>query len=286
MKSVAILGAGKLGTVLGRALSQSGFRVEAVSCRRLVSAQESAALIGKSTLAFSDNLEASYRGKWIALTPPDDEIAAVVKELSPLDLRGRLVFHCSGILTADVLAPLEKKGALTASAHPVQTFASRRDGPELFRGIHITLEGEDKARSRLKEMANKIGGNPLEIHKEDKPVYHAACSLSSNLLIALLQTASDLIKPLEIKKEKKYQILLPLVRQTLNNIEEKGLLESLTGPVIRGDLQTVKIHLAALRKNPPAYRLYRNLAGRVLEAAAREIPPDKYQILMSWLADK
>lgn len=285
MKSAAILGGGKLGTCLGRALSSVGHPVNAVSCLHLESARKSAALIGDSVRPFTDNPRAASLGKWIFLTAPDDEIIPMVKELSPLNLKNKLVCHCSGILSAEVLNPLKKQGAHTASLHPVQTFSSRECEPDIFRNIYFTLEGEDRACSKLKDMVKKWGGVPLTIQKDQKPGYHAACSLSSNLMIALVHTAAGIIKPLGIKKEKEYQILLPLIRQTLSNIEEKGLQESLTGPVVRGDLQTVKTHLAALRKVPQAYHLYRNLAGRALETAAEKIPPDKYQILKDWLED-
>lgn len=286
MKTVSILGAGKLGTTLGRVLADAGYCVKAVSCRSIASAQKSASLIKGHPQAFSDNLKAAASGRWIVLTPPDDQINVLASELSALNLKNRLVFHCSGLLSADVLAPLGNKGALTASLHPIQTFSSREGGKELFKGTYFAVEGENKACGKLKELVKKLGGIPLDLQKEHKPVYHAACSFSSNLLIALLQTASDLLKPLEMKKGNEYEILLPLIRQTIKNIEKNGLPDSLTGPVIRGDLQTVKAHLAALRQNKPAYRIYRNLAGQALETAARNIPGDKYQILKNWLEDK
>jgi predicted short-subunit dehydrogenase-like oxidoreductase (DUF2520 family) len=286
MKTIAILGAGKLGTTLGRALAGAGYSVKAVSCLSLASAQKSASLITGPPKAFSNNQEAAELGQWIVLTPPDDQIKFIAKELSALPLKNRLVFHCSGLLSADILAPLKKKGAMTASIHPIQTFSSREGGGELFKGIYFTLEGEHKACGKLKGLVKKLGGFSLDLPKERKPTYHAACSFSSNLLVALLQAASDLLKPLEIKTGKEYQILLPLIKQTVTNIEQKGLAESLTGPVIRGDLQTVKTHLAALRQNPQAYRLYRNLAGHALETAAQDIPEDKYRILKDWLEDK
>ena len=284
MKIISILGAGKLGTTLGRALVQAGYRVAAVSCRTSASAKKSASLIGESTRAFQDNIQAAAMGQWIALTPPDEQITSIAKDLAGLNLKHRLIFHCSGILSADVLHSLQEKGAWVASLHPVQTFASPAGAPELFHGVYFTLEGERKVCSRLEGMVKKMGGIPIGIKKEQKPIYHAACSLSSNLLIALLQTASDLLSQEEIKNGNR--ILFPLVRQTVSNIEEKGLLASLTGPVVRGDLQTVKIHLAALRKNPRVYKLYRNLAGSILTASSPGISEDKYELLKEWLEDK
>lgn len=286
MKNVAILGAGKLGTTLGRALAETGFLIKAVSCRSSASAEKSAALIPGSPQAFSNNRDAAALGQWIVLTAPDDQIADLAREISALQLKNHLVFHCSGLLSADILSPLQKKGAWTASLHPVQTFTSREGGLQLFKGTYFTLEGEKKACDKLKGIVKKLKGIPIELPKAYKPVYHAACSLSSNLLLALIQTAQDLLKPIELKKGNEYEILLPLIKQTIVNIEQMGLREALTGPVIRGDLHTVKIHLAALRSNKPAYRIYRNLAQQALETAGQKISADKYQILKDWLADK
>ena len=279
MKTVAIIGAGKLGTTLGKALVQAGFPIAFLSCKTLPPAQESQAIIsqGKPT---TDNTKAAGSGQIIFLTVPDDSIESVGKELasSSLGWKGKLVFHCSGLLPAAILDPLRKKGAATGSFHPIQTFAQKNTEPSYFRNTYFGLEGDEEAVSEGWRLAQLIGGRPLLIHAEDKPVCHAAFSIASNFLIVLLDSALTLLKSTGLEERAASQIIFPLIQGSLHNIRQGQARSFLTGPVVRGDEKTIKTHLKILKKYPSLEDVYRKMGILALKIAEDERQLDKKKI--------
>ena len=289
MKDVAIIGAGRLGTSLAHALSKKGYMIKALSCRTLSSAEESRQFIGQGR-AFTDNARAADAATIVFLCLPDEEILKVSESLalSPLSWANRLVLHCSGLLSSEALTPLRKKGALTASAHPVQSFTHKRTPPEHFRDIYFSLEGESEALAQARKIIDKLGGRAFIIQAKDKILYHAACSIASNFLVVLLDMASSLLHKTGLREEEAFQILLPLVKGTLHNVKEFNIPASLTGPVIRGDKETVQQHLEALKKNRLYHETYRQLAAQALEMAKRDkkLTPQKIKSLKALLEEK
>lgn len=288
MIEVAIIGAGNLGTALGYALSQKGYRIKALSCRTLSSVRKSLQIVGEGK-AFSDNLQAAKQGKLIFICVPDNEIAKVVKELAggTIPWRKKYVFHCSGLVSAEVLDPLKAKGAFTASIHPVQSFSQKKGGPKQLEGIYFGLEGDEKALELAEKIVSRLGGYSIIIKGKDKALYHAACSIASNFFIVLLDVSVSLLKFIGFEEKQASKIVLPLIQGTLQNIKELDLESSLTGPVIRGDQESVKKHLEALRKYPGFLEIYRSLAVQALEIAKRrKLPAEKIQALKSLLEEK
>lgn len=288
MIEVAIIGAGNLGTALGYALSQKRYKLKALTCRTLSSARKSLQIIGEGK-ALTDNLQAAIEGKLIFICVPDSEITKVVKELAQgsLPWKEKYVFHCSGLVSAEVLKPLQTKGAFTASFHPVQSFPQKKGGPNQFEGIYFGLEGEEKALELAEKIARRLGGYPIIIRGKDKALYHAACSVASNFFVVLLEGAVSLLKFIGIEEKQASEIVLPLIQGTLQNIQELDLESSLTGPVIRGDQESIKQHLDALRKYPGFLEIYRSLAIQALEIAKkRNLPEEKIQALKSLLEEE
>ncbi|NIM91348.1 MAG: DUF2520 domain-containing protein [Candidatus Aminicenantes bacterium] len=288
MTEVAIIGAGNLGTALGYALSQKGYQLKALSGRTLSSVRKSLQIIGKGK-ALTDNLQAAKDGKLIFICVPDSEIAKVVKELAQgsLPWKEKYVFHCSGLVSAEVLKPLQIKGAFTASIHPVQSFSQKKGGPNQFEGIYFGLEGDEKALKLGEKIASRLGGYPIIITGKDKALYHAACSIASNFFVVLLEVAVSLLKSAGIEEKQASEMVLPLIQGTLQNMKDFGLKNSLTGPVIRGDQVSIRQHLDALRKLPDYIAIYKILAVQALEIAKkRNLPPEKYKALKSLLEEK
>jgi predicted short-subunit dehydrogenase-like oxidoreductase (DUF2520 family) len=268
MKSIAIIGAGKLGTSLGKALSKAGFTITSLSCSTLPSARESRRIIGQGEPS-ANNIETARRGEILILSVPDDEINTVVQELESADnlWTGKLVFHCSGRIPAEILSPLQKKGASTASLHPIQTFSQKDTDVKIFQNTHISLEGDETAVLTAKKIVLRIGGHPIVIKAEDKPLYHAALSLSSNFFVVLLDTAVTLLRSSGLDDALALRILLPLMEGAFQNVKTSDIRSSLTGPVIRGDKNTVRAHLEALQTYPEIQEIYRKLAAQALEIA-------------------
>ncbi|MGD9346098.1 MAG: DUF2520 domain-containing protein [Candidatus Aminicenantes bacterium] len=271
MRDVAIIGAGRLGTSLAYALSKNGYRIAAFSCRSKESAEESRTKIGQGT-ASSDNIWTAGQGEIVILTVPDDGIEGIVEELAHSDSswEEKAVFHCSGLLTSSVLDALRSQGARTASVHPCMSFPKKQRSQDLFRGIYFALEGEDLAVSTAKDLIDAIGGRSFMIRPENKACYHTACSMASNMSVALLYTAVTLLGQCGLGEDRAQKILWPLLEGTLHNVNKINIFKALSGPVTRGDLTTIQKHLAELEKYPSARRIYIDLAKQALEMTKRE----------------
>jgi len=271
MNKISIIGAGRLGTSLGSALSKKGYSIKSLSCRTSRSAEESRKIIGEGK-ASTDNIQTAKAGNVIFLCLPDEKILEVVRELNGANINWseKFTFHCSGLLSSGILKPLQAKGALTASIHPIQSFAHKRTPPDHFKDIYFGLEGESKALELSQKIIQKLGGRPFLIKSENKVLYHTACSIASNFLVVLLDMASSLLKQIGLQEEQAFQVILPLAKGTLHNVNKFNIRSSLTGPVIRGDKESVKKHLEAMRKFPAFYETYKRLAFQALELARRE----------------
>jgi predicted short-subunit dehydrogenase-like oxidoreductase (DUF2520 family) len=257
MKSIAIIGAGRLGASLGHVLSKKGYTIKALSCRSLASAEESRQMIGQG-MASTDNVRTADKGEIVFLTVPDDGIEGVVEELasSPLKWEEKVVFHCSGLSTSRLLHPLRSKGARTASVHPCFSFPKKQARQNLFQDIYFALEGDDSAVASAKDIICMIGGFHFTIRAEDKACYHTACSMASNMSVALLYTAISLITQCGLGEDEAKKVIWPLLEGTLHNVNKIDIFDALTGPVARGDLTTIRKHLVELEKFPSSSRIY------------------------------
>jgi predicted short-subunit dehydrogenase-like oxidoreductase (DUF2520 family) len=284
MKKAAIIGAGRLGTTLGYSLSKQGFHIIAASCKSLSSARESVDIIGEGT-PVTDNKKAVKNAETVILSVPDDSIKDVVKELSSLDLDKKFIFHCSGILSSRILQPLRKSGAVTASLHPVQSFPKKSRNPGLFKHVYFGIEGDDEALRLAKIMVKKLGGRPFILDPDNKPLYHTACTIASNYSTVLMGLSESLLGKAGVSRKLRSEILLPLVKGTLDNIEQNSVSGSLTGPVSRGDLDTLTSHLKCLKKYPSLLKIYKDLAAKALEIAKKEkhLPPNKIRKIRALL---
>ena len=278
MKSFSIVGAGRLGTVLGAALVRRGWTATAIVDKDSEAARESRRIIGQGKVhPYRPGLSPKGRdgtvglGDVVIIAVPDDVVSRVAAGLarSGVSWAGRFVFHTSGLLPARVLGPLRKRGARIASVHPVQSFP-RKDAPaSIFRGITWGVDGDPAAVAAAEEMVRDLRGNVLLLSEKDKPLYHAACSLASNAMIALEWTASGLLGAAGIGEKAAAGMLFPLAQGTLQNVNNLGLEKALTGPILRGDVVTVRKHLEALRDDLHARGVYLVMGKQILRLAEK-----------------
>ncbi len=290
MKTIGIIGTGKLGTSLGRALHRYGIPIKTISDSSPEAARESLALLDDADIVITHTQAAAGMADLIILTVPDDSLTAVVDQLRNARIRWekKTVFHCSGLHSAALLAPLRQQGARTASVHPIQSFAGKDGGPESFRGITFGIEGDSKALDQARCLVEMLGGRVLILDPKEKPLYHAACSIASNLFVSLTGLAVELLKETGMESASAFAALTPLIRGTLKNMTESGPKASLTGPLKRGDIDSVAAHLKALEKAPAAAAVYRRLSRLALEWIRLEkaLNPEKAEALESLLKGK
>jgi predicted short-subunit dehydrogenase-like oxidoreductase (DUF2520 family) len=260
---LGFIGAGALATTLSVAFKQRGFRIAAVSSRGFESAKTLADLL-EGCLAVADNQEVADYADLVFIATPDDIIPQVASQLHWRE--GQMVVHCSGADSIDILNPVKTAGAQTGVFHPLQTFVAMVE--ENLKGITFAIEAEDPLLAHLKEMAQMLGGNWIELKSKDRVIYHAAAVFACNYLVTLTNIAVGLWESIDVPRYKALQALLPLMRGTINNIEATGVMQSLTGPIARGDLGTIKRHIIALQAiDPELIRIYSELGKNTIPIA-------------------
>ena len=248
MLKIGIIGAGIVGSALAIRLAENGYKVVAVSSRTPVGAEKLAKAI-KGCQAVETNQLVADMCDIVFITTPDAVIPQIAAELKWH--KGQSVVHCSGADSSEILQPAWQMGATIGVFHPLQTLASVKQAIVNIPGSTFAIEAEEPLLTTLKEMTESLRCHWIELKTENKVVYHAAAVIASNYLVTLVKLADDLWETFGIPREQATQALLPLLKGTLNNIENVGIPQALTGPIARGDIDTVKKHITALQKEAP-----------------------------------
>lgn len=265
---ITLVGTGNLASTLAPALQSAGFRINAIVSRPHSKSRARAATLAKRIGARAVLLdEATPESEIIWLCHTDDAIAGTAALLAKkAGWKNRIVFHSSGALTSDVLAPLKSAGASTASLHPMMTFAH---GANItLKGITFAVEGDRRAVAAARKIVQRLGAGIFVIRKDSKVLYHALGSFSSPLLVAMLATAERVGRAAGLSSGQIRKVAGPILRQTLSNYLEHGAAAAYGGPMKRGDIHTVQQHLKELRKVPRANEVYRAL----IKSALTDLP--------------
>jgi predicted short-subunit dehydrogenase-like oxidoreductase (DUF2520 family) len=265
---VSIIGTGRLGTTLAVALSARGYAIRSLVARRVQSARKAASFLDADVQVLAaKQLRSLIDADLFLITVPDDQIQRVACELSEINADRKVTaLHTSGALSSDVLAPLREKGWHTGSIHPLMSISGTSDGEPSLRGAFWSVEGDKSALRKGKEIVRDLGGKSFSIRSEDKPLYHAAAVMVSGNVTALFDLALEMLGECGLDRKTARAILLPLIASTVRNLETKDPRQALTGTFSRGDVATVKRHLAAM-KNSDVKTLYQILGKRSLEMA-------------------
>ena len=250
--SIGIVGCGRMGTALAKTLGDKGYAIVGVSSLHLSSAQRLAGICGISETT-DRPWEITRKADVVFLTTPDGVIESVCESISMQNgfSPAGVVLHCSGAHPSTILASARKSGASIGSMHPLQSFASVDITQNPFKGIRVAIEGDSEAVSMSDQMARDLEALPLKILTEGKPLYHAAAVVASNFLVTLMGVAFRLIQQAGVPSEEAFSVLKPLIEGTLINIDRVGVHQALTGPVVRGDVQTVETHIQAIGQTMP-----------------------------------
>jgi len=243
MLKTGFIGAGTTGTALAVRLSQKGCPVVAVSSRTLSSAQKLAALVPDCRV-YHTAQDVAEAAELVFITTPDDVIAQVCAEVQWREVNS--VVHCSGAHSVDILGSAKKLGAAVGSFHPLQTFADVDQAIRNLPGSTCALEAEEPLLTTQKELTRLLNGNWVVLKPGDKVLYHVAAVFACNYLVTLVKLALDLWLNFGVSSKEATRALLPLLEGTINNINNIGLPDCLTGPVARGDSGTIERHLSAL----------------------------------------
>src|SRR5487761_318060 len=265
---IGVVGTGRVGSALGAALARAGHTVVAASAVTDASIRRARRTLPGVPL--SDPLEVAARAELVLLTVPDDDLPGLVAGLAATGaaLEGRLLVHTSGRYGTGVLEPAVRRGALPLALHPVMTFTGRPDDLARLEGVCFGVTAPDQLRPAAEALVIEMGGEPVPLREEDRGLYPAALASAANHLVALVAESADLLRSAGVGDPGR--MLSPLLYAALDNALRLGD-AGLTGPVARGDADTVARHIEVLSQASPqalaAYlALARLTAGRSLAA--------------------
>ena len=266
--SVGFIGAGVVGATLAIALRGLGYPVVAAASRTRASAEALAARVGGCTVVDAPQNVAD-RASLVFVTTPDDAIEDVAAAVHWRE--GQWVAHCSGVKPAAALHAAQAEGGVIGAFHPFQTFVSVDRALDDLAGIVFGIEAEGSLLPMLETLATELGGIPVQVPPDARAAYHASAIVSCGYMVALAEAGAGLWEAAGLSRQDGLRALAPLMRATVNNIGAGGTAQAFTGPLVRGDVGTIRLHLEALERSlPRLVPLYCRLGLEALPLAAKK----------------
>jgi predicted short-subunit dehydrogenase-like oxidoreductase (DUF2520 family) len=260
---VSIIGLGNWGSSLARAVTVAKLEVGEIIQGRTGRGRHAQWTRALPLVSFD---RACLDAKLIWLCVPDSAIAKVAAQIvkQRSSLNGQIVIHSSGALSAQALKTVEAAGASIGAAHPMMTFPTRTPIP--LAGVPFAVEAEASTRRTLNSVIRRIGGWSFAIEPGSKPFYHLAGMLSSPLLASYLVVAQEMALQAGLTPRQAMQVIEPITRATVDNFFRRGAGKSFSGPIARGDIDTIRLHLQTLDSHPMVAGVYRSLALHAVDA--------------------
>ena len=262
---VGVIGPGRAGTALARALARAGHVITAASAVSATSKERARENFPGAEL--TEPAQVIEDADLVLLTVPDDVLPGLVAGLATTGapVQGRLLAHASGAHGIRVLDPATAAGALPLAIHPVMTFTGRDDDVDRIKGVSFGVTAPEQLRPAAEVLVIEMGGEPVFIPEENRALYHASLAFAANHLVTLVAQAADLLK--QAGADNPNHMLAPLLSAALDNALRFGD-NGLTGPVARGDDGTIAAHIKAIdAADPRAKNAYLALARLTADRA-------------------
>ena len=258
--AVFILGAGRAGRGLSRALRASGIDVIGLHGRRVEREPD---------VVTAGPLPATLGGAGVVIVAVrDGQLDQALGELATATLgAGTVVLHASGSAEPRGLQPLRALGHPCGTFHPLVPLADPARAPELLHGAWIGTDGDPEAIAMAERLAARLGAHALRIPAGEKAAYHAAAVFASNFPTVLAAIAAQLLASVGIAEDDAWGAIRALMRGAVANLDDATPAHALTGPIARGDVATVRKHLDALASHPATRELYATLSLAAVELA-------------------
>ena len=283
---VGVVGTGRAGSVIGAALKRAGHQVKACTAVTDLSKLRAEALLpGVAILSIEETVADR---DLILLSIPDDVLAQVVSGLAATNAvsPGTFVLHLSGRYGIDILRPLTELGCLPLALHPVMTFTGTSIDLNRLSACPFGVTTHPTLRPVAETLVMEMGGEPVWVPEASRSLYHAALTFGANNLMTLVNQTSELLESAGITNPE--ALVAPLLSASLDNALRNGD-SALTGPIARGDAETVREHLRVLANFDPAVtQAYRSLARltAVRALASGALQPQSAENLLAMLADE
>lgn len=266
-----LIGPGRLGGALALALSNSGSRISQIIYRSRSRAKSLASKLNPPpTLTSIDKVEVIHTAI-VLITVQDEQIQDAVNAIFDSVEKVKAVFHTSGSLSSEILAPLRSKGCSIASLHPLASISNWHHGVQRFKGAYFCLEGDERAVKIGKALVSQLEGRPFTIASKQKPLYHAAALTAAGQVTALFDIAVGFMIKAGVDRNKSRKLLQPLLASIAQNLATEDTDAALTGTYARADKSTMDRHLAALGESATIdeFLVYIELALRSIDLAER-----------------
>jgi len=271
VKTVSLIGVGRLGGALAIALSRTGFDVEQLIYRTALPAAETVGLIkGRPDQVSFDDLR-PISSDLLVITTGDDQIEAVCTAAAPFVNAGTVVLHTSGALSSEVLSAAAEKGLATGSMHPLISISDAVRSADLISGAFFCIEGSSNAVTAADVVVSALGGRSFTIATAFKPLYHAAAVLASGHIVALFETAVETLTKCGPDGGRAKEVLFPLLASSVRNLSDQDTAAALTGPFSRVDGSAIQRHLDVFDRERlhETKRIYIEIGEKALDLAER-----------------
>lgn len=266
-----VVGAGPVATALAGALRLGGVPVLGLWARKPAAARAAGSAAGVAAFS-SAPPDVLLEAKVVILAVRDQFIGEVSQMLLGTGLVGKrhVMLHCAGSTSAsELMADVAPSIAGIGTMHPLSAIADGKAAMRNLKGTVFGVEGDEVGLATATKLVRALGGIVMPLEGAQMASYHAAAALASNYIVAALDAAAAVLSGAGIAPAEAARALVPLAEGALRNVSAHGTTDGLTGPVRRGDAVTVKRHLDALRGRPELVEIYRALARRAVEIAAR-----------------
>lgn len=255
------IGAGKVGFSLGKYFSDNNLNLSGYYSKNINSAKEAAMFTNSNYYTKLDDI--IKNSDVIFITTPDGIIKSVWDSINKELINNKIICHCSGSLSSEVFSNIENHNSYGYSIHPLFAFSDKYNSHKTLNKAFVTIEGSQEYINYFIDIFTSLGNKVKVISKENKDMYHTSAVVVSNQIVALIKIGIDLLIKCGFNEDEANEALYPLIVNNINNIHEKGVIDSLTGPIERCDIETVKKHLLCL--NNEDKKLYKMLSKRLIE---------------------
>ncbi|MGL5352403.1 MAG: Rossmann-like and DUF2520 domain-containing protein [Clostridium sp.] len=276
---IGFIGAGKVGFSLGKYLVVNNITVTGYYSRNEDSSKKASIFTG--TKQFKDINELINESDTIFITTPDGEIKNVWNEIKKLSIKNKVICHCSGSISSEIFSNINQYGAYGYSIHPMFAISDKHNSYKLLNNAFVTVEGNPKFAEKISSIISSFGNEVLIINNNNKALYHAASVTVSNLVLGLINTGVKHLEQCGFDESTAIKALEPLISFNINNIKEKGIVNSLTGPIERGDVETIKGHCNVLNLEDEV--VYKALSRNILEVAKMKNNNKDYKNIEEYL---
>ncbi|MGG5461542.1 Rossmann-like and DUF2520 domain-containing protein [Clostridium sp. B9] len=285
---IGFIGAGKVGFTFGKYFKENNLNVLGYFSRTVDSSYRAANFTKtKQFLKLKDLINMS---DIIFITTGDNSIPIVWKEIRELSkcgevsIDGKIICHCSGSLTSNVFSNISEYNAYPYSIHPLFAISDKFNSYKTLKEAFITIEGHKKYLNYFKSLFENLGNKVQIICGDNKALYHASAVMCSNLVLGIIECSIKNLTKCGFYEDEAKDALYPLISFNIDNIKENSIVESLTGPLERGDLDTIIKHCEVLNRNDQ--KLYKVLSKEVLGIAKRKNKNRNYENIEMFLGEE